>query len=159
MLTPTKISYLFSLAFISSAVGWLLAKFWPVIFGQALATPWLTAITMWLLTAALFIWTFLARLKIKPEKGKPRLDPLLAARSAALAMSASRVGSLAFGFYLGVLLENFLFSNSQSSEERVVISGVTALASLCTVLIGLWLEHLCRIPNPPADPNIAQSAS
>ncbi len=156
MLVPTRISYLISLAFISSAAGWLLAKFWPSIFGQEFSTPWLTAITMWFLAAAVFIWTLLARNKINPIKGQPRLDPILAARSAALAMSFSRVGSLAMGFYFGVLLENFLFSSSLSSKERVLISGVTALASLSTVIIGLWLERLCRLPNPPAEPNSAR---
>ncbi len=88
MLTPTKITYLIYLALITTGIGFIVASIWPPIFGQAFATPWLTAITMWLIAVALFVWTLLARKKIKPEKGKPRLDPILAARRAALAMSA-----------------------------------------------------------------------
>lgn len=106
---------------------------------------------MWVLAAALLIWTLLARKRIKPEKGKPKLDPILAARSAALAMSSSRVGSIAFGFYLAVFAENLLLENSPASRTRVFVSLLTALASLLTVAIGLWLEHLCRLPKPPAD--------
>lgn len=159
MLTPTRISYLLYLILISAAVGWTVATIWPTIFGQAFATPWLTAITMWLIALALFIWTLLARKKIQPEKGKPRLDPLLAARSAALAMSASRVGALAMGFYVGIFIDNMIFSDSPASKERAVISALTAIASLLTLIIGLWLEHICRLPEPPADSKAAPSAS
>lgn len=151
MLTPTRISYLIYLAVITTGVGFIVATIWPLVFGQAFATPWLTAITMWLVSIALFVWTLLARKKIKPEKGKPRLDPILAARSAALAMSASRVGALAFGFYFGVFIDNFFLSDSTASNERSIICGATCLASLATVAVGLWLEHICRIPQPPAD--------
>jgi hypothetical protein len=161
MLTPTKITYLIYLALITTGIGFIVASIWPPIFGQAFATPWLTAITMWLIAVALFVWTLLARKKIKPEKGKPRLDPILAARSAALAMSASRVGALALGFYLGVFIDNFFFSDSTASNERSVICAVTVVASLATVIVGLWLEHICRIPQPPteADSNTVPSAS
>ena len=159
MLTPTKILYLVYLSAISAGAGWIVASMWPAIFGQAFATPWLTAITMWLIAGALFIWTMLARKKIKPEKGKPRLDPLLAARSAALAMSASRVGALALGFYFGIFIENLVFSDSPAAKERAVISAVTAIASLVTTIIGLWLEHICRLPKPPAEPNAVPSPS
>ena len=159
MLAQTRISFLFALTFISGAIGWAIANIWPAVFSQAFATPWLTAITMWLVAAALSIWTLLARKKIKPEIGKPRLDPLLAARSAALAMSASRVGAIALGFYVGILIENLFFSDSLASKERALISGLTALASLLTIVFGLWLEHICRLPLPPAESKTAHSAS
>lgn len=159
MLTPTRIIYLVYLSLISAGVGWIVATMWPPIFSQAFATPWLTAITMWLIAAALFIWTFLARKKINPEKGKPRLDPLLAARSAALAMSASRVGALALGFYFGIFVDNMVFSDSPASKERALISALTAVASLVTAIIGLWLEHICRLPEPPAESNAVPSVS
>ena len=159
MLSQTRISFLVSLTFIAGAIGWAVANIWPALFSQAFATPWLTAITMWLIGLALLIWTLLARKKIKPEKGKPRLDPLLAARSAALAMSASRVGAIALGFYVGILIENLVFSDSPASNERAVICGLTAIASLLTTIIGLWLEHICRLPQPPAESKAAPSAS
>lgn len=159
MLTPTRVLYLAYLTLISTGVGWIVATMWPPIFGQAFATPWLTAVTMWLIAAALLIWTLLARKKINPEKGKPRLDPLLAARSAALAMSASRVGALALGFYAGIFIDNMVFSDSPAAKERAVISALTAIASLLTLIIGLWLEHLCRLPKPPAESNAVPSAS
>lgn len=151
MLTPTRITYLLYLASTSTGIGFLISMVWPQIFGQAFATPWLTAITMWLLATALFVWTMLARKKIKPEKGKPKLDPILAARSAALAMSASRVGALALGFYFGVFVDNLFLSDSPASNERALVCGLTSLASLATVVIGLWLENICRLPEPPAE--------
>ena len=159
MLTPTRISFLFSLTVISAGIGWTIATLWPTIFGQAFATPWLTAITMWLIALALLIWTWLARKKIQPEKGKPRLDPILAARSAALAMSASRVGALALGFYSSIFVDNLIFSSSPASRERAVVCALTAVASLVIIIVGLWLEQLCRIPKPPAETNTVPSVS
>ena len=73
-------------------------------------------------------------------------------------MSASRVGALALGFYLGVLIDNFFFSDSTASNERSLVCGLTSIASLATIAIGLWLEHICRIPEPPADANTVPNA-
>ncbi|NBO26188.1 MAG: DUF3180 family protein [Actinobacteria bacterium] len=66
-------------------------------------------------------------------------------------MSASRVGSLAFGFYVGVLLANVAAEYSSAGTDRIQISAVTAIASLLTALVALWLERICQIKEPPAD--------
>jgi hypothetical protein len=58
---------------------------------------------------------------------------------------------LAFGFYLGVLLANLAAEYSSAGTNRIQISTVTAIASLLTAIVALWLERICRIKEPPAD--------
>jgi uncharacterized membrane protein required for colicin V production len=66
-------------------------------------------------------------------------------------MSASRVGALALGFYVGVFLANVVADYSSAGTDRIRISAVTAFASLLTAAVALWLERICRLKEPPAD--------
>ena len=88
---------------------------------------------------------------LKPGATINRLHPIVAARTAALAMSASRVGSLAFGFYVGVLLANIVADYSSAGTDRIRISAVTAVASLLTAIVAVWLERICLLKEPPND--------
>jgi hypothetical protein len=147
----TKLSVLTALAVLSAAVGWSLAQLWPTWFSQGLPVPIGSALTMILIAVTLLVWTLMTRARLDPESGAKRLHPLVAARTAALAMSASRVGALAFGFYVGVLLSNIVGTESSAASDRIKISAVTAVASLITAIVALWLERMCRIEEPPAE--------
>lgn len=146
----TKISTLAVLAILAAAVGWSLSQLWPTLFGQGMPVSIGSAIAMVLVFVTLLIWTLMTRARLKPEATLNRLHPIVAARTAALAMSASRVGSLACGFYGGVLLANVAADYSSAATDRIQISGVTAVASLLTAMVALWLERICQIKEPPA---------
>ncbi len=149
-LAPTRLSFLGSLALLSSSFGWALARLWVKWFGHNLAVHWLTVTTMFLVAATLIVWALMMKPRIQPEPGKPRMHPLVAARTAALAMSASRMGSLVAGFYVGVLLLNLPAWATPASRERVVLCAVTVLFSVVTVATALWIERMCQLPKPPA---------
>ena len=74
-------------------------------------------------------------------------------------MSASRVGSLAFGFYFGAALSSIAGASSPAASNRIAISTITAVASLFTAAIALWLERICRLPQPPAKPDVRNGSS
>ena len=93
----------------------------------------------------------MTRARLKPGATINRLHPIVAARTAALAMSASRVGSLASGFYIGVLLANIVADYSSAGTDRIRISAVTAVASLLTAIVAVWLERICLLKEPPND--------
>jgi hypothetical protein len=147
----TRIRMLVALAILASAVGWSFAQLWPTIFGQGMPVSIGSAIAMILVFVTLLTWTLMTRARLKPESTLNRLHPIVAARTAALAMSASRVGSLAFGFYTGVAFANMAADYSSAASERIQISAVTAIASLLTAIVALWLERICQIKEPPAD--------
>jgi hypothetical protein len=110
-----------------------------------------SAIAMILVFVTMLIWTLMTRARLKPGATVNRLHPIVAARTAALAMSASRVGSLAFGFYVGVLLANVAANYSSAGTDRIRISAVTAVASLLTAAVAIWLERICQIKEPPTN--------
>jgi len=148
---PTKISMLAVLAILAAAVGWSVAQLWPTFFGQGLPVSIGSAIAMILVFVTMLIWTLMTRARLKPGATVNRLHPIVAARTAALAMSASRVGSLAFGFYVGVLLANVAANYSSAGTDRIRISAVTAVASLLTAAVAIWLERICQIKEPPTN--------
>jgi hypothetical protein len=151
MMQQTKISMLVVLAILAAAVGWSFAQLWPTFFGQGMPVAVGSAIAMILVFVTLLIWTLMTRARLKPGATINRLHPIVAARTAALAMSASRVGSLAFGFYVGVLLSNMVADYSSAGTDRIRISAITAEASLLTAAVALWLERICQIKEPPSN--------
>ena len=146
----TKVSMLVVLSVLAAAVGWSFAQLWPTFFDQGMPVSMGSAIAMVLVFTTLLIWTLMTRARLKPSVSVTRLHPIVAARTAALAMSASRVGSLAFGFYVGVLLANMVADYSSAGTDRIRISAVTAIASLLTAIVALWLERICQIKEPPS---------
>jgi hypothetical protein len=151
MIQQTKISALTVLAVLAAAVGWSIANLWPTFFGQGMPLALGSAIAMILVFITLLLWTIMTRARLKPDATLNRLHPIVAARTAALAMAASRVGSLAFGFYLGVLIANIAADYSSAGTDRIRISAVTAIASLLTAVVALWLERICRVKEPPSN--------
>ncbi|MEI6108802.1 MAG: DUF3180 domain-containing protein [Actinomycetes bacterium] len=150
MMQQTKLSLLAALAVLSAATGWSLSQLWPTWFSQGLSVPIGSAVTMILVAVTLLVWTLMTRARLDPESSAKRMHPLVAARTAALAMSASRVGALALGFYFGVMLSNIVGTESPAASDRIKTCAVTAIASFVTVLVALWLERICRIEEPPA---------
>lgn len=149
----TKVSMLTVLAILAAAVGWSFAQLWPTFFGQGMPVSTGSAIAMILVFASLLVWTLMTRARLKPGATLNRLPPIVAARTAALAMSASRVGSLVFGFYVGVLLANIAADFSSAGADRIRISAITATASLLTAIVAIWLERICRLKEPPDQSN------
>jgi len=146
-LQKTKVSLLVAVCALSVAIGWSIAKLWPAWTSTQFAVPALTPIVLWGLFAFLLAWTLMVRANLKKVAQANKLDPLVAARSAALALSSSRAGSIAAGFYSGVLLLNVLTLDTPASRRCVLITSVTVVAALLVIMIGLWLERLCRLPD------------
>ena len=151
MIQQTKVSMLVVLAILAAAVGWSIAQLWPTFFGQGMPVSVGSAMAMILVFVTLLIWTLMTRARLKPGATINRLHPIVAARTAALAMSASRVGSLAFGFYIGVFLANIVADYSSAGTDRIRISAVTVAASLLTAIVAIWLERICLLKEPPND--------
>ena len=70
----------------------------------------------------------------------------MAARTAALAMAASRAGSLVLGFYAGVALASLPHRDTPAGMTKTWASAASAVGALALVAAALWLEFLCRLP-------------
>ncbi len=153
---PTSWGSLVAFAAVALAVGWVLVDVVERVSGRILGVPWLAPAALWVLAFGVLGWTVLSRGRIggRPprapttavaaDRDHRRMPPLVAARTAALALAASRTGALIGGFYAGIALGLIGVRDTPSGSAALVASATCVAA--CVVLVGaaLWLERLCR---------------
>lgn len=151
---PTRIRLLLILALIAAAVGWSLVAVIQGQSGRTLPVPWLAAITMWVLALALALWAFTSRPRLLRRPGARPMPPLVAARTAALAMAASRTGALICGLYAGVSLGALSIVTARETpagSSTLFAALTTCIGALALTVVALWLERICRLPQDPGD--------
>ncbi|QGQ20370.1 DUF3180 family protein [Cellulomonas sp. JZ18] len=82
---------------------------------------------------------------------RPTLNPLRAARTAVLAKASCYTGALLVGWYGGQALSLLTDADVPGNPTRAAAAGVAALGALVLAVVGLVVEHFCRIPPPDAD--------
>ncbi len=148
---PTSMRLLVPLLVVAASIGWSLARLVQHWTEQMTVVGWSMPTTMAILAAALLIWTLLARPRLLRKPGHAPLAPLAAARSAAMALAASRVGTLAAGIHLGLAVALLPSRTAPSAREELLIAGLTFVFSACFTAVGWWLEVLCRVKGDSGD--------
>ena len=161
---PTRWVPLAILAAVGLAAGWIAVDMVERFAGRILVVPSLAAVGLWILAVGILIWAIVSRGSLtdgparRPGPGAPaastaapsdpnrrRMPPLVAARTAALALAASRTGAVIGGLYLGIALAltSVLGTTTGAASFAAAIAGLLA----CAVLVGsaVWLESMCRI--------------
>lgn len=157
-MTPTRIRTLAVIALVTVVLGWLLATLVDALAQRLLPVPWAAAAALAMMAFALFVWTVLARPRLLRKPGRPPLPPMTAARTAALAMAASRTGAGVGGFYAGVALALLPSWDTPAGRDYALAAGSAALASAALVVVALWLESLCRLRGGDPDGEGAPSS-
>ena len=147
---PTRIRLLLILAVLSGVMGWAIASFMDGQSGRALPVPYLAAVTLWLLASSILVWALMARPRLQRKPGSQPMPPIVAARTAALAMAASRTGAIVSGFYVGVAAGTLPDRLTQAGNQSLWAAVAAAVGALALVIAALWLEHLCRLPSDGA---------
>ncbi len=145
-MTPTRPRLLVVLAVVGAVVGWALTRLVDAYAGRSLPVPWTAPVVMALLAFALVLWTRGTRARLARKPGTKPMEPIVAARSAALAMAGSRTGAVVGGFYLGVAVALSGSWEVPYVRELVLLSLATVLGSVGVVAASLWLERVCRLP-------------
>lgn len=144
-MTPTRIRTLLLLGGITLVLGWLTVSLVERLSQRLLPVPWTSAAALALIALALLGWGLLAKPKLQRKPGRPRMDPIVAARTAALAMAASRTGAAVGGFYAGVALALLDELDTPAGRQYAAAGAAAVLASLALTIVGLWLESICRL--------------
>lgn len=144
-MTPTRPRTLLLIAVVVALLGWLLVAAIDQFAGRLLQVPLSAAGALALIAMALLIWGLLAKPRLERKPGREPLPPIVAARTAALALAASRTGAAVGGFYVGVAIGMLPFLTSPAGREYAVAAAAAALASLLLTLVGLWVESICRL--------------
>lgn len=150
-MSPTKLRTLVILAVVAGAVGWAAVELVSGQSGRVIPVPWLAGVTMCLLALGLAFWTLLARPRLMRRPGARPMAPIIAARSAALAMAASRTGALVGGFYAGTAIGALPMRGSEAGSAAIARGLVAVIGSVVLVVVALWLERLCRLPQDDDD--------
>lgn len=135
------------LAVVAAACGWAATSLYETFASKTIPVPLTAALFLGFMAIGLVMWTILLKPKMSRRPGQEPVDPIIAARSAALAMACSRVGALVAGFYLGVAIPLASEMAYPLAAERFWISLSCVGASIVLVAAALWLETICRIPS------------
>jgi hypothetical protein len=146
-LAPTRLRDLAGYAAGAALVVWLVLRQW---YGELPRLTWFLPLSLALLALAEVIAAGQLRARIRRRPGAAPVQPLVAARSLALAKASAVVGAVMTGVWAGLLvyvLPRLDFLAAAAGDARTGTVGVAAALSL--VGAALWLEYCCRTPTPP----------
>ena len=148
---PTRVWGLVAAAIVAAAVGWGVVQLVDAWAGRVVPVPWLAAAALWLVAGAILYWAFASRPRLQRKPGARPMPPLVAARTAALAMAASRIGAVVAGFYAGLAVGMIPSIGTPSGSSTFWAASLASLGAVALVIAALWLEHVCRLPIGPPD--------
>ena len=148
---PTRVWGLVAAAIVAAAVGWGVVQLVDAWAGRLVPVPWLAAAALWLVAGAILYWAFTSRPRLQRKPGARPMPPLVAARTAALAMAASRIGAIVAGFYAGLAVGMIPSIGTPSGSSTFWAASLASLGAVTLVIAALWLEHVCRLPIGPPD--------
>lgn len=148
---PTSIKLLATLAIVGAALGWGLALIMDGVGGALIPVPWTAPAALLLLAIGLTFWTVGTRRRLARRPGTKPMPPLLAARTAALALAASRTGALVAGFYAGVAFQLLSLTENPLARQRGIAAVICVALAIALASIALWLERACRLPKSDDD--------
>ncbi|MFW0154862.1 DUF3180 domain-containing protein [Rothia sp. P6271] len=80
-----------------------------------------------------------------------RMNPLLAARTVVLAQSSAYTGVMIAGWHSALLSYQLYMFTLRAAWPPLVTSIVDVLAGALLCGVGVWVEHLCKIPPSDSD--------
>jgi hypothetical protein len=101
---------------------------------------------MWLLAVSVGMWGWILRPRLLRRPGAEPVPPLVAARTAALALAGSRVGAGVAGCYAGIGVLLLTDLGVEAARSGAISCAATVLGSAALVAASLWVEHMCRLP-------------
>lgn len=156
-MTATGPRTLVLLTVLGAVGGWVATALFDAFAGRSFPVPLTVPVLMLLLPLSVFVWARGTRARLERRPGTKPMPPLLALRTAALALAVSRAGAVIGGFYLAVAVALSPSFGIAYVRGLVVAAVVTAVGSAALVAAGLWLERICRIP--PSDGDEADRAA
>lgn len=150
----TSISLLLRVAIVFALLGGLFDTFWKISTGTLFRWGWGSWAAMLIADLAMIAWAWSIRHrlpkkilvdgKLTVQRAAAPLAPVVAARTAALALAGSRTGAAVGGFYLGCAL--YARFESPLAVHHSTVSLATSLTSVVMIIISLWIEKHCLLP-------------
>jgi hypothetical protein len=106
---------------------------------------WLVVLTI----AEVYV-ALVTRSRLAGRHGTRPINPLVAARIAALAKATSLVGALALGGYAGFFGWVIQLESTAATRDART-TGIGVGLAMLLIAAAMFLEHVCRVPDNPDD--------
>jgi Protein of unknown function (DUF3180) len=149
--SATRLRDLLLIAVVVGGLAWLAIRQW---YGELPRLHWFVPLSLALLGFAEALAGAQLRARIRRRPGTMPVQPLVAARSLALAKASAMVGAAMVGVWAALLLytvPRLDYLAAAGNDTRTGVIGVLAASGL--VGAALWLEYCCRTPKPPDERN------
>lgn len=151
---PTTTRLAVTLVVLGAAVGWGVSLIVQGRTGRSVPIPVLAGSALWLLAIALVAWGMVIKprlgARIRPDRhpGVQPLPVLVAARVAAIAMAATRMGALVTGLYGGVAGATLAAGASTPAAQQTLLASLLgATGAAATSIAAVRLERWCLLPH------------
>lgn len=143
---PTRIAVLAGIIVGVAAAAWALVRF---LYTNLPPLPWTMVPSLLLLALGELYTGLITRARIQRRPGTKPIEPLVAARLAALAKASSHAAAVLAGGFAGVAVYLASSLDKPTPRHDFIVSVGTALAGLALIGAALFLEYACRVPKGP----------
>lgn len=143
-MTPARVRTALLAAVVVAVVGWAVLRAWTGGGGTYLPLPWTVVAGTVLLAAGVLGAGWPVRRWTSGRRDRP-LDPLVAARTVALAIAAAYGGAVLAGWYAAqglVILPDVVGAR----RTRLVLAVAATLAAVGVSVAGFVVQRWCRLP-------------
>ncbi len=153
---PTRIAVLAALLVGVATVVWALVRF---LYASLPPLPWTMVPSLLLLALGELYTGLVTRARIQRKPGTKPIEPLVAARLAALAKASSQAAAVLAGGFAGIAIYLASSLDKPTPRHDFFVSVGTALSGLALIGAALFLEYSCRVPKGPEDRDRRHPAS
>jgi hypothetical protein len=143
--TPTRWTTPVGVAVVTAVLGFALVGPLEMMGLRLTQLPWTAVAAVLLLAVVVLVLGWPVRRWTRGHRDRP-LDPLRAARTAALGQASALAGAALVGWYVGQVLHLLPDVAFPLPRASVVNLGVAAGASALLLVAGLVVERWCRLP-------------
>ncbi|MDN3353896.1 DUF3180 domain-containing protein [Actinomadura sp. DC4] len=153
---PTRLSVLAVALIVAAVLTWSVVRF---LYGSLPLLPWTMVPSLLLLALGELYTALVTRARIRRRPGTKPIEPLVAARLAALAKASAHGAAVLAGVFGGMVIYLASSLDKPTPRRDFFVSGGTVLAAAALIVGALILEHACRVPKGPEDEDEHHSAS
>lgn len=138
---------------IALAVGAILNGLSVGAGGVALQLP-TTLLLVSVAFSAMVLWLGFQVSKFRHRASRedaPRMNPLLAARTVALAQTSAYVGSILAGWHVGIVFYHVSMLSVRSTWAPIWQCVIDICAGAIMLVIGIIVENMCKVPPGDSD--------
>jgi|HubBroStandDraft_6_1064221.scaffolds.fasta_scaffold811501_2 hypothetical protein len=145
---PTKPWSLLIVAAVGAVVAWLVVS---STFPTMAPLPWTAVPALGLLALGEFLLARNLGPRLHGRPGAKPIQPMAVPRVVALAKASSLAAALFAGGAIGVGIYTLASLGKPVPRHDALVALFTALAAIALAAAALYLERVCRAPEPPED--------